>query len=134
MRFASGYSKHCGRRINSCDFVTAFRKNTAQRTRTTTKVENAYATRSCQRHVEANVWPRRVGQVIQLRDLSILIIDMLLVASRSIVRLCLGKLLAKGAQPLIEAQCIIPKHSVSGIRHKIDSVQFHPELSYSPGK
>ena len=40
MRFASGYSQHCGRRINSCELVTAFRKGAAQRARTTTKVED----------------------------------------------------------------------------------------------
>jgi len=72
--FASGHSQHRRCRIHTRHLVTTFGEGTAERARTATQVEDTAWARSGEGEVEVGILRPRVSEVVNLCDLSVLIV------------------------------------------------------------
>jgi len=80
VRFASGHSQHHRCWINTRHPVTTFGEGTAERARTATQVEETTWAHSAEGEVEVVVLRPRVSEIVDLRDLSLLIVHPLVAA------------------------------------------------------
>jgi len=74
VRFASGHSQHRRRWINARHPVATFGEGTAEQTRTATQVKDTARTHSGEREIEVGIPRPRVSVVVNLCDLTVLIV------------------------------------------------------------
>ena len=115
VRFSSSHSQHGRCRINTRHPVTTFGESTTERARTATQVENTTRTHSGKGDIEVGIPRPRINEVVNLRDLRVLIIHPLVVTPPRLPRADL-----RVVQQKVEARYAprTPNHNVDNLARR----------------